>query len=57
MADPWNDFIYPNYYTVRVHISKYWKTVEKYEEQGWLEYHTDFDGKRAIITFKRKEKS
>lgn len=25
MPDPWNDFIAPNYYTARVHISKYWQ--------------------------------
>lgn len=55
MADAWNDFIHPNYHTARVHISKYWAIVEKYEAQGWIEYHTDFDGNRAIITFKRKE--
>ena len=30
------------------------ETVEKYEAQGWIEFHTDFDGNRAIITFKRK---
>lgn len=57
MADPWNEFISPNYYTARVHISKYWATVEKYVAQGWIEYHTVFDGNRAIITFKRKEEA